>query len=277
MRRRGEEERLRRRFAGVVVVVTGAGSGIGRAIAERCARLGARVHASDLDGARASAAQGAVAAHACDVSDEAAVRALADAVFAAEGRVDVLFNNAGIGGGGPLEQTPLSDWRRIIEIDLMGVVHGVHHFVPRMKAQPSGGHVVNTASMLGVTPAPGLAPYCAAKHGVVGLTEALQAELAPDGVTFTALCPGIISTAIVGESALHGEMGERKQRIADFYAKRGAPPERVADDAVRAVLDRKLIATSPPSHVALGWGLSRLSPRLGVAFSRLTPKLIAGR
>src|SRR5687768_12495231 len=119
--------------AGKVAVVTGAGSGIGRSIALLLARRGARVHAADIDGSTT---------HTVDVSDAAAVERLAADVFAAEGRVDLLFNNAGIGHAGDVVETPLEDWRRIVEVNLMGVVHGVHAFVPRMLAQDGRAHIV---------------------------------------------------------------------------------------------------------------------------------------
>src|SRR5207237_1024300 len=170
---------------GKVAVITGAGSGIGRSTALLLARRGASVHAADIDAESAervsreiSAAGGSATAHALDVSDPAAVEALAEAIFASDGHVDILHNNAGIGFGGNLEDTTVEDWQRIINVNLLGVAYGIQAFVPRMLAQGRPASVINTASLAGITPAPKLAPYAAAKWGVVGLTETLNVELA---------------------------------------------------------------------------------------------------
>ena len=173
------------------------------------------------------------------------MEALADAVFAEGGGVDVLHNNAGIGHAGPVEEIPLSDWRRVVEINLMGVVHGICAFVPRMLAQGRPSHIVNTASALGLIPGIDLAPYATTKHAVVGLSESLHAELAGRGIGVTALCPGIISTAIVSESTMRGEIGKSKQGTVDFYANRGTSPDVVADAVVTAIRKRRPVQPVP--------------------------------
>ena len=227
---------------GGVAVITGAGSGIGRATAVRLAALGAKVHVVDISEAAAEAVSagivaggGRAVAHTVDVADADAVGALADAVFAVDGRVDVLHNNAGIGHAGPVEQTTLEDWRRIVEINLMGVVHGIAAFVPRMLEQGRPAQIVNTASGLGLMPGIELAPYCTTKHAVVGLSQSLDLELKPRGIGVTALCPGIIATAIVKESTVRGDTSGRQQRAVDLYEKRGATPEVVAGAVVKAI------------------------------------------
>jgi NAD(P)-dependent dehydrogenase (short-subunit alcohol dehydrogenase family) len=265
---------------GGVAVVTGAGSGIGRATALRLGGLGATVHAADIDAQSAEATAGEIrsrggtaTAHALDVADANAVEVMAAEVFAADGRVDVLHNNAGIAHSGPVEETPLEDWRRIVEINLMGVIHGVHAFVPRMLRQGGESQIVNTASGLGLIAGVELAPYCTTKFAVVGLSGSLNAELRPRGIGVTALCPGIIATNIVTESTARGDMAARKQRIADFYARRGASPDVVAEAVVRAVRKRRVVQTVPASHVVPAWIAGRVSLRAGQAAARLTHRL----
>src|SRR5438132_683037 len=147
------------------------------------------VHGGDIDAESAervareiSSGGGSATAHALDVSDPAAVEALADSIFASDGHVDILHNNAGIGFGGKLEDTTVEDWQRVINVNLLGVAYGIQAFVPRMLTQGRPASVINTASLAGITPAPKLAPYAAAKWGVVGLTETLNVELAGRGI-----------------------------------------------------------------------------------------------
>jgi NAD(P)-dependent dehydrogenase (short-subunit alcohol dehydrogenase family) len=261
-------------------VVTGAGSGIGRSTALKLAGLGATVHVADIsaEGAEATREQieargGSARAHTVDVADADAVEALAEAVFA-EGGVDVLHNNAGIGHAGAVEETPLEDWRRIVEINLMGVIHGVHSFVPRMLRQGRPSHIVNTASGLGLMPGIHLAPYATTKWGVVGLSQSLNTELAGRGIGVTALCPGIISTAIVGESTMRGEMAGRKQGTVELYASRGVSPDVVADAVVTAIRKRRPIQPVPASHVYPPWILQRISPRAGSLGAKLAYRML---
>lgn len=286
MRRRfskGRQQDPHAGFAGKVAVVTGAGSGIGRATALLLARLGAKVHVTDLDGATAEAvraeieaAGGAAVAHAVDVTEPAAVESLAERVFAEDGTVDVLHNNAGIGHGGRVDDTTLEDWQRVIGVNLMGTVHGVHFFVPRMLGQGRPGHVVNTASGLGLLASAELAPYCASKFGVVGMTEALDAELAPRGIRMSAVCPGIIDTPITQAAVMRGELLERTAATQEFYRRRGASPEAVAAAVVEAIRKGRVIQTVPRWHVDPGWIVKRISPRAGQLLSRQLPRLVSG-
>src|SRR4051812_6984367 len=260
-------------FAGKVVVVTGAGSGIGRATALLFGRLGARVHVADIDGDSAAAVAaelGDAAAHTFDCTDPQAVEALAERVFA-EGRgVDVLHNNAGIGHAGDIEQTTMDDWTRVIGVNLLGVAYGIQAFVPRLLAQGRPATIVNTASAAGLIGIPQMAPYCASKHGVVGITESLDAELSPRGIRVCAVCPGIIDTPIVSKSILRGQPAERRDQAVDYYRRRGASADDVAEAVVDAVSNGKVIRVVPKAEVGIPWAIRRVSPRLaGVLIRRL--------
>jgi NAD(P)-dependent dehydrogenase (short-subunit alcohol dehydrogenase family) len=189
---------------GRVAVVTGAGSGIGKGLARALARQGASVVAADLsaDAAQETAAdlEGTFGTPALavptDVADPAAVEELAAATYDRFGAVHVLCNNAGVSTVGEVWNASLSDWKFVLGVNLMGPVHGIHSFLPRMLASGEEGHVVNVSSMGGLNPVPTKAPYTAAKHGLVGVTKNLRAELkaidAPIGVSV--VCPGAVAT-----------------------------------------------------------------------------------
>lgn len=270
-------------FKGQVAVVTGGGSGIGRSMATLLAKLGARVLVCDIDAGAAEQTASAIVeeggsagAHALDVTDAAAVTRLADEVFAAEGRVDILHNNAGIGHAGPVEQTPLEDWHRVIDVNLFGVINGLSAFVPRMIEQGGESHIVNTASMAGLQASAGMAPYCTSKFGVVGMSIALDAELKEKGIRVTALCPGVIDTSIVERSTMRGPIAGRQEKLTRFYKKRGASPDVVARDAVTAILRRQVIKPTPWWQVSPGWWLMRISPRAYNVLARRAYKAIIG-
>ncbi len=269
-------------LTGKIAVVTGAGSGIGRATASLLARQGARVHVADVnrDGANAVAAEieaagGAAVAHVVDVSDPEAVEAFAVAVFGADQRVDILHNNAGIGHAGNIEATTTEDWQRVIGINLLGVAYGVQAFVPRMLAQGRPATVVNTASEAGLVPIARMAPYTTSKFGVVGMSEALNAELAPKGIRVIAVCPGVINTPIVRSGIMRGELAELQDKAVAFYSKRGASPDVVAAAVLKAIDKPKLIVTVPKSHVVVPYLLHRLSPRLIQPLSRQLTRLMS--
>jgi NAD(P)-dependent dehydrogenase (short-subunit alcohol dehydrogenase family) len=266
-------------FAGKVAVVTGAGSGIGRAIAQALAQHGARVHCADINAVAAETVAAGLRdaqAHTLDVSDADAVSALADTVYERDGRVDLLFNNAGVGHAALMVDTELSDWRRVIDINLMGVVHGVHAFLPRMLKQSTPSRIVNTASGAGLFPHPRMALYTAAKHAVVGLSTSLAAELENSKVGITVLCPGIINTAITQNILTSGETSAHRAQTIAFYEKNGASPEKVARDLLNDVRRNKLFCLSPRMQVGVGWLLYRLSPRLAIAVMRGQIKKVMG-
>ncbi len=190
---------------GRAAVVTGAASGIGLAVTEAFVAAGMRVLMTDLDEARLAShserlADGGaeVRAQVVDVTDPDAVERAADAAVEQFGKLHVAVNNAGIVVQGNSWELPLSEWRRVIDVDLWGVIHGIRAFVPRILASGEPGYVVNTASMAAVTAIPGIGPYTASKHAVLGISDGLRAELAaieaPVGVS--AVMPGMIKTAL---------------------------------------------------------------------------------
>lgn len=202
------------------------------------------------------------------------MEALAEEVFAAEGAVDILHNNAGIGHAGPVEETTLEDWERVLGVNLMGVVHGVHHFVPRMLEQGRGAHIVNTASGAGLVAWERMAPYCTSKFGVIGLTESLNAELAPKGIHLSAICPGLIYTDIFAAARLRGAQERQRSNITRFYERRGVTPDVVAEAVVDAIRRRKVIRTVPRHQVVPAWLLRRVSTRASQLVSRYAPRVV---
>jgi NAD(P)-dependent dehydrogenase (short-subunit alcohol dehydrogenase family) len=268
-------------LSGKVAVVTGAGSGIGRASALLLASHGARVHAADLNGAAAEAvaaeierADGNAVARALDVSDPDAVEALAESVFAAEGHVDVLHNNAGIGHAANIEATTIEDWQRVISVNLLGVAYGVQAFVPRMLRQRRPASVINTASMAGIVPTAKMAPYCASKYGVVGLSEALNAELSKRGIHVSAICPGIINTPIVATGIMRGDVAAIQAKATDFYARRGASPDEVARAVLKTIGKHQMIVPVPRRQVTVPYLLHRISPQLTQPLARSFERIV---
>ncbi len=215
-------------------VVTGAAAGIGLAVAERLRAEGMRVVLADIDAAQLATAvdrlggEGAGAhGRVVDVRDAESVERLAAEAWDAIGPVHLLVNNAGVVAMGRVWELPLEDWRRVVDVDLWGVLHGVRAFVPRMLAGGHEGHVVNIGSMQSVTTLPHLGAYAVAKHGVLGLTDALRAELAAAG--------GAVGASIV----LPG-------RILTTMNAEGAPASVVADAVVAAATrDLPYVATDP--------------------------------
>ena len=235
-----------RDLSGRVAVVTGAASGLGRAMAEGFAAEGMRVVVSDIDadGAREVAAALAARGHEAiavrtDVSRYEDLERLADLAFDRFGAVHLLCNNAGVVKSARAWALTLDDWKWVLDVDLWSVIHGVRVFVPRMLAQGGGGHLVNTASMSGLLPMPRLAAYSTAKSGVVALSEALQHDLAAEGsdIGVSVFCPGFIATRIT-DSARH-----RPSSLSDTAASVGprtaadVTPTMTAEEAAREVLD----------------------------------------
>ncbi|MGH7803662.1 MAG: SDR family NAD(P)-dependent oxidoreductase, partial [Candidatus Binatia bacterium] len=190
-------------FRGRVAVVTGGGSGLGAEMARAFAREGAKIVLADLDSAamddvagQIRAAGGEAIGVRADVTRRPDVEALARQAFDRFGAVHIVCNNAGVGVFGPLATATDRDWQWVMNVNFWGVVHGIEAFVPKMIEQKQGGHIVNTASMAGLTGMPGLGVYCASKFAVVGLSESLQRELKPAGIGVSVLCPMIVRTNI---------------------------------------------------------------------------------
>src|SRR5215472_297097 len=133
----------------------------------------------------------------CDVADVASVERAAKKSYEAFGKVRVVCNNAGVGGLGGIDNTSLENWRWVLDVNLMGVLHGICTFLPHIRAHGEGGHIVNTASMAGIVSAPWLAPYGASKFAVVAMSEGLAMQLKPLGIGVTVLCPGFVRTRIM--------------------------------------------------------------------------------
>ena len=257
-------------LSGKVAVVTGAASGIGRATALAMAERGADLAVCDIDEAglkeTAESIEGMgrrVTSARVDVAIAADVCKFADQAYSELGRVDILVNNAGIGVGGLFVDVPLEEWDTIIGINLKGVVHGCHVFLPRMIAAGHGGHVVNIASMAGYLPAPGMSAYCATKFGVLGLSESMRIELAEHQIGVTAICPGVINTPIVRTGRQYGALAtdERREEGIRAFERRNYGPERVAQGILKAIQKNRGVAPVSPEAWAFYW-VKRLFPWL---------------
>lgn len=238
------------------LVVTGAGSGIGRATVLRCARAGAEVVAVDIDGAAAGAvaeecaASGAIArAYACDVADGAAMKDLAEAVERDCGPVDVLVNNAGVGLAGGFLDCSVEDWAWLRGVNIDGVAHGCFTFGPRM-IDRGRGHVVNVASGAAYVPSRNLAAYCASKAAVLMLSQCLRADWRSHGVGVSVVCPGVISTPIASRTRYRGAMAAKRDR-AERSLGRGHSPDLVAKAIIDCVeRDRDVVPVGLESTLA---------------------------
>lgn len=226
-------------YAGKLVVVTGAGSGIGRATAQAFALRGADVALCDVNAERvksiaAELGERAVIAQAVDVSNRDAMAAFAAAVHERARAVDVIVNNAGVAVGGSFLDHSLDDWSWVLGVNLMGVVHGCHYFVPPMVARGQGGSVINVASILGIYPAPNTSAYVASKFAVRGFSQSLRVELAKHRIGVTAICPGLINTSIIADARIRGATSERRTQLLKYFT-RGAKPATVAHAIIDAV------------------------------------------
>lgn len=231
---------------GKVAVVTGAGSGIGRGLCRAFAAAGMRVVAADVDLAAAEGTRELVREHGgearavhTDVADRRSVEELAARVVAELGAVHLVCNNAGVFTGGPLLEMTEGDWRWLLSVNLMGVVHGCQVFAPRLAAQ-GDGHIVNTASVGGFLASDVMTIYCVTKYGVVALSEALRQALETKGVGVSVLCPGPVETGLPAADRLRpvelGPSGGTSAMLAPMTAG-GLDPVEVGEMVIRGVRD----------------------------------------
>ena len=241
-----------------VALVTGAASGLGRGLALGLAAYGAKVVAADIDAAGlATLAADGVEAVALDVRDAAAFRHEAERAAARHGRIDYLFNVAGIAVAGEIHGLAPEAWRRIVDVNLMGTVHGVHAVYPLMM-RAGAGHIVNMASIAGLVPFPLLAPYSATKFAVVGFTECLRHEAEMHGVGVTLVCPGFVDTGIYRRAEVQPGFDADSAELLPF-------PRLETGKAVATILrgvSRRRERIVFPAYWRWCWLLYRLHPAL---------------
>ena len=257
-------------FKDKVAVITGAASGIGRSLSERCVQEGMNVVLADIDTNALAITEAelktmgtSVLSIPTDVSKAKEVNALAKKTFESFGEVHLLFNNAGVLGGGTIWESTLADWKWIIGVNLWGVIHGVQAFIPRMLAQDTEGHIVNTASLSGFVSGPGngWGIYRVTKHGVVTLSETLHYELAERGAKLkvSVLCPGAVNTPIIDAERnrpielqnVHPEEQvnpkvEELWNTVRLEVNAGLSPQQVADEVFQAIKTEKFYIIIPP-------------------------------
>jgi len=257
-----------RDFRDKVAVITGAASGIGRAIAERCAGEGMHVVLADVEKEALTQAEKEIKAEGAnvlavltDVSKSSDIQALAQRTLDTFGAVHLLFNNAGVTAGQTIWESSLADWEWVMGVNLWGVIHGVRVFVPIMLEQSDDCHIVNTASMGGLMSGPGIGIYKVTKHGVVTLSETLYHELRDAGarVKVSVLCPGFVNTRIVESERnrpaefhndlSNAELGQEYEAEAEQHRRAiqaGSHPSQIADQVFKAIREEKFYILTHP-------------------------------
>jgi NAD(P)-dependent dehydrogenase (short-subunit alcohol dehydrogenase family) len=266
-------------FRNAVVVMTGGASGLGKAICEELGRRGAVVVVTDVqeEGARAvaagiAAAGGRASGAALDVRDPAAFERLLDETIAAQGRIDYLFNNAGIAAAGEAQSIPLEIWHRVIDINLWGVIHGTTMGYFRMVRQGSG-HIVNVASLAGIGGMALGSPYAASKFGVVGLSLTLRAEGADLGVKVSVVCPAYIQTGIFDNGTY---VGTNQKGVESLIPFKYVDVDVAARKVLRGVEKNKPMIVFP-FYAKMLWWLTRLNPEIPVRVNRKTAQAFRRR
>ncbi|MFZ5570699.1 MAG: SDR family NAD(P)-dependent oxidoreductase [Thermodesulfobacteriota bacterium] len=254
-----------------VAIVTGGASGIGKALCEELAKRGCSVILADLQielaretASDICAAGGMAEAHELDVTRFAMVDELVRQTIQRQGRIDYMFNNAGIGIGGEVRHFSIEDWDRIIDVNFRGVTNGIQAVYCRMIEQ-GFGHIVNTASMAGLGPTPLTVAYSATKHAVVGLSKSLRAEAAAYGVRVSVLCPGVIRTPILS-GGKYGKflIRDHGKKLTPMLERLRPMPPGVFAPKVMDALIRNQAIIIVPAWWKLIWYLHRLFPLLGI-------------
>ncbi len=271
-------------FAGKTAIVTGAARGQGRAMALQLAARGGNLAICDVGqpemasvgyplaasgaleavAAEIREAGGQVIAQACDVRRQDEIDAFVSATMTAFGRIDIVVNNAGIlTGNRPAHELDDDAWSTMLDVNLTGVFRMSRAAVPHMIAGEAGGRIINIASVAGLIGTPGFAHYCAAKHGVVGLTKAMAAELAPYGITVNAICPGLVDTRMVehSTSVIAGQLGVTQDEVYDQYLSVHLIKERITpDQSAAAVLylasEAARVVTGSCLAIDAGWSVT---------------------
>lgn len=248
-----------RDLAGRAAFVTGGASGIGFALGRRLAEAGMKVMLADIEVDALNAAVESlrdvgpeVRGVTCDVTDPVSVEMAAKASYDAFGNIHVVCNNAGVGGGSGIDDISLENWRWVLDVNLMGVLHGIRTFLPHIRAHGEGGHIVNTASMAGLNSGMGFSAYSASKFAVVNMSEGLAAGIKPLGIGVTVLCPGFVRTRITesgrNRPARYGpsqkpdpasSAGTLVAQIAELV-RSGLDPDDVAAQVLTAIRENEL-------------------------------------
>ena len=258
-------------FEGAVAIVTGGASGIGKALGEALAERGCEVVLADIDGELAENAAAEICsrglkarAASVDVTNFAAVSNAVDETIKRCGRLDYMFNNAGISISGEVLAHRIEDWDRIVDVNLRGVINGIQAVYPLFVSQ-GFGHIVNTASMRGLVPVPLSVSYGATKAAVISISKSLRAEAASAGVRVSVLCPGVIKTPMVLGGPSHRDLQLELGRAQRENWQRLLPmdPQRFAQKALRQIARNKPIIVIP-SWWRLMWWLDRASPRVSI-------------
>jgi NAD(P)-dependent dehydrogenase (short-subunit alcohol dehydrogenase family) len=265
-----------RTFEGATAIITGGASGIGRALSEELAKRGCEVVLADrqfkLSGeivSRIRSSGGRAEAAEVDVTDFPAMEELVKATLSRTGRLDYIFNNAGIAIAGTVGLYGIEDWNYIVDVNLRGVINGTQAAYKIMLTQ-GFGHIVNTASMAGLMPGPGNVGYTTTKHAVVGLSISLRAEAAHTGIRVSVLCPGVIRTPILEGGGKYGKMliEVPPEKLRDAWEKlKPMSPGIFAQKVLNAVAKNKAIIIFP-SWWKLFWWANRLSPSLGTSLAQ---------
>jgi len=271
-----ESNKVIRIFDNATAIVTGGASGIGRALAEALARRGCEVVLADLQKELAEevtsgirALGGKATAIKIDVTDFPAMEQMVKETVTRTGRLDYIFNNAGIGIGGNVDHYGIKDWNQIVNVNLSGVINGVQAAYAIMSKQ-GFGHIVNTASMAGLMPSPGHVAYATTKYAVVGLSTSLRAEAERNGVRVSVICPGVIRTPILERGGKYGKMlvdisPEKIHRMWEKF--KPMDPKIFAEKALDLVARNKAIIIVP-AWWKLYWWINRFSSSLGISYAR---------